>query len=250
MDGDGHADRPDLAGSDDSLIVEIGDTGPGIPHGHPGPDLRAVLHHQAGRRGHRPRPGHLLADRGQQAPRRPVGDSVPGDTRFRVRLPLDRRPTRRRLDDEPWTDAERTHDRDRRDRPAVPPSGPGCVECDATGGWWFHLRRCAECGHIGCCDTSPSQHASAHAEATGHPFIQSFEPGEDWFWSYADRRVLRRARARPAGHHPLDQAGARPGRPGAARTGSDTCTELSTPTSVRREAICSPRTDLECLSQR
>ena len=44
---------------------------------HPGrrgrPDLRAVLHHQAGRSGHRPRAGHLLADRGQQAPRRPVG---------------------------------------------------------------------------------------------------------------------------------------------------------------------------------
>jgi cation transport regulator ChaC len=21
----------------------------------------------------------------------------------------------------------------------------------ATGGWWFHLRRCAECGHVGSC---------------------------------------------------------------------------------------------------
>ena len=70
--------------------------------------------------------------------------------------------------------------------PSVPPSGDGCVECDATGGWWFHLRRCAECGHIGCCDTSPSQHATAHAKASEHPFIQSYEPGESWFWSYAD----------------------------------------------------------------
>ena len=68
--------------------------------------------------------------------------------------------------------------------PSVPPSGTGCVECDAAGGWWLHLRRCAQCGHIGCCDTSPSQHASAHATATGHPFIRSFEPGEDWFYSY------------------------------------------------------------------
>ena len=25
----------------------------------------------------------------------------------------------------------------------VPPSGTGCVECTAAGGWWFHLRRCA-----------------------------------------------------------------------------------------------------------
>jgi hypothetical protein len=64
------------------------------------------------------------------------------------------------------------------------PSGTGCVECDEAGGWWFHLRRCAECGHIGCCDSSPSQHATAHWMATGHPVICSFEPGETWFWSY------------------------------------------------------------------
>jgi len=53
--------------------------------------------------------------------------------------------------------------------PSVPPSGTGCLECDASGGWWLHLRRCAQCGHIGCCDTSPSQHASAHAAATAAP---------------------------------------------------------------------------------
>ena len=23
----------------------------------------------------------------------------------------------------------------------VAPSGTGCVECDAAGGWWVHLRR-------------------------------------------------------------------------------------------------------------
>jgi len=65
--------------------------------------------------------------------------------------------------------------------PSVRPSGTGCVECLATGGWWLHLRRCAECGHIGCCDNSPSQHASKHHAATGHPIITSFEPGERWF---------------------------------------------------------------------
>ena len=68
--------------------------------------------------------------------------------------------------------------------PAVPPSGAGCVECDADGGWWFHLRRCAQCGHIGCCDDSPAKHATAHVRATGHPVIRSFEPGESWFWNY------------------------------------------------------------------
>lgn len=87
--------------------------------------------------------------------------------------------------------------------PQTPPSGSGCVECEQNGGWWFHLRRCAECGHIGCCDSSPAQHASAHAEATGHPFVQSFEPGESWFWNYRtneyyDGPELAEPRERPA----------------------------------------------------
>ena len=69
--------------------------------------------------------------------------------------------------------------------PAATPSGTGCAECDAAGGWWFHLRRCAQCGHVGCCDSSPEQHASKHAAASGHPIIRSFEPGEDWYWNYA-----------------------------------------------------------------
>lgn len=68
--------------------------------------------------------------------------------------------------------------------PTVPPSGTGCLECDATDGWWFHLRRCATCGHIGCCDTSPSQHATAHFRETGHPVMRTFEPDEDWFWDF------------------------------------------------------------------
>ncbi|HEV7854493.1 MAG TPA: UBP-type zinc finger domain-containing protein [Mycobacterium sp.] len=68
--------------------------------------------------------------------------------------------------------------------PAVPPSGTGCAECDAAGGWWVHLRRCAACGHIGCCDDSLARHASAHWRTTRHPIIRSFEPGEDWFWNY------------------------------------------------------------------
>jgi hypothetical protein len=66
----------------------------------------------------------------------------------------------------------------------VPPSGTGCAECLDNGGWWVHLRRCAQCGHIGCCDTSPAQHATAHFKETGHPVMRSFEPGEDWFWNF------------------------------------------------------------------
>jgi len=68
----------------------------------------------------------------------------------------------------------------------VAPSGNGCVECLKTGGRWVHLRRCTQCGHIGCCDQSPGKHATAHFHEIEHPIIQSFEPGEDWFYCYVD----------------------------------------------------------------
>ncbi len=90
--------------------------------------------------------------------------------------------------------------------PTVPPSGSGCSDCENAGGWWFHLRRCAQCGHVGCCDSSPSQHASRHAADSGHPVIRSFEPGEAWFWSYPSGEFYESgpALASPE-HHPLDQ---------------------------------------------
>ena len=71
--------------------------------------------------------------------------------------------------------------------------------------------------HIGCCDTSPSQHATAHAKETGHPVIRSFEPGEAWFWSLPERGLLRdrpgprRARITTRGSRPsLARRGASP----------------------------------------
>ena len=90
-------------------------------------------------------------------------------------------------------------------QPSVPPSGTGCVECLAAGGWWFHLRRCARCGHVGCCDSSPEQHATAHYRQTGHPVVQSFEPGEDWFWDYAAERAGSGPVLAPPHSHPADQ---------------------------------------------
>jgi hypothetical protein len=49
-----------------------------------------------------------------------------------------------------------------------------------------HLRACRSCGHIGCCDSSPNKHASAHVESSGHPIVSSLEPGEEWSWCYID----------------------------------------------------------------
>jgi hypothetical protein len=66
------------------------------------------------------------------------------------------------------------------------PSADGCEDCLAVGGRWRHLRMCRTCGHVGCCDSSPRKHASAHFAATAHPVVSSFEPGEDWSWCFAD----------------------------------------------------------------
>jgi hypothetical protein len=89
--------------------------------------------------------------------------------------------------------------------PTVPPSGEGCAECTATEGWWFHLRRCATCGHIGCCDSSPSQHAKAHASTTDHTIIASYEPGEEWFYDYATDESFLGPPLIPPTAHPVDQ---------------------------------------------
>jgi ubiquitin-hydrolase Zn-finger-containing protein len=62
----------------------------------------------------------------------------------------------------------------------------GCEDCLRIGGRWVHLRVCRTCGHVGCCDSSPNQHASKHAAAASHPIVTSLEPGEDWSWCYVD----------------------------------------------------------------
>ena len=90
--------------------------------------------------------------------------------------------------------------------PTIPPSGTGCQTCLETGGWWFHLRRCARCGHVGCCDSSPSQHASHHAELAGHAVAQSYEPGEDWFWDYVAMEAVHGPVLTAPHHHPLEQS--------------------------------------------
>lgn len=71
-------------------------------------------------------------------------------------------------------------------KPDLTPSGKGCKECLETGDRWLHLRLCLECGHVGCCDSSPNRHATKHFHATEHPLVRSYEPGEEWWWCYVD----------------------------------------------------------------
>jgi uncharacterized UBP type Zn finger protein len=74
---------------------------------------------------------------------------------------------------------------------SVEPNTPqGCEECLKTGGWWVHLRLCLTCGHVGCCDSSPSKHATKHFRSSRHPLVKSFERGEDWAWCYVDEMML------------------------------------------------------------
>ncbi|PYC78707.1 hypothetical protein C7C46_15540 [Streptomyces tateyamensis] len=84
------------------------------------------------------------------------------------------------------------HLNDLREVPANRTSG--CEDCLRTGSTWVHLRACLSCGHVGCCDSSPKQHAHQHAQAAdGHPIARSLEPGEDWAWCYSDELFLRPA---------------------------------------------------------
>jgi len=73
---------------------------------------------------------------------------------------------------------------------AVTPRTDGCEECLLTGDEWVHLRLCLSCGHVGCCDDSDSKHATEHFHSTGHPIIESLEPGEGWHWCYVDEILI------------------------------------------------------------
>jgi monovalent cation/hydrogen antiporter len=76
----------------------------------------------------------------------------------------------------PWKDLE--------------PSSPDkCEDCVAEGLTWVHLRMCLKCGKVGCCDSSPGNHATQHFHDTRHPVMRSFEPGETWRWCFVDQQL-------------------------------------------------------------
>ncbi len=79
---------------------------------------------------------------------------------------------------------ECTHLADIRD---VLPSALGCEECLKSDDRWVNLRLCRTCGHVGCCDSSPTKHATKHFKATGHPIIEGYDPHEGWGWCYVDQ---------------------------------------------------------------
>ena len=72
-------------------------------------------------------------------------------------------------------------------RTVFPGSSRTCPECVATQKKWVHLRVCMSCGYVGCCDSSPEQHARRHFEKTHHPVVKSWESREDWAWCYVEQ---------------------------------------------------------------
>ena len=72
----------------------------------------------------------------------------------------------------------------------VEPQSEGCEACLDTGQAWVELRICQNCGRVGCCDSTPGQHATAHFHQTEHATMQSFEPGADWGWCYEHKMVI------------------------------------------------------------
>lgn len=75
-------------------------------------------------------------------------------------------------------------------RTETPRTEDGCEECLVEGTAWVQLRLCTTCGHVGCCDDSERQHATAHAHGEEHPVVASLEPGERWRWCYLDEHLL------------------------------------------------------------
>ena len=94
---------------------------------------------------------------------------------------------------------------DRIEVTSLPDEIAGCEDCLAIGDSWVHLRMCMTRGKIGCCDSSPSQHASHHAVDHQHPIVRSFEPDEDWFYDYSTDDYAEGLELAPPDAHPRDQ---------------------------------------------
>jgi hypothetical protein len=92
----------------------------------------------------------------------------------------------------------------------LPAGSDGCETCLAEGSSWVSLRMCQSCGQVGCCDSSPKQHATGHAMASEHPVIRSFEPGENWFYCYPEHVMFDVENAPPAPSHSDGGPAARP----------------------------------------
>lgn len=75
-------------------------------------------------------------------------------------------------------------------KPDIQPTSQTCEECLKEGTKFVSLRLCLTCGHVGCCDSSISRHATKHFKAPGHPIIQAYKTGQDWRWCNIDEIMV------------------------------------------------------------
>ena len=73
---------------------------------------------------------------------------------------------------------------------APQPNSNTCDACTQSGQTPVQLRICRTCGNVGCCDSSPGKHATAHFHESKHPTMQSFEPGDSWGWCYEHQKGI------------------------------------------------------------
>ena len=65
---------------------------------------------------------------------------------------------------------------------------PRASECEECGSR-INLRMCADCGHVGCCE-SQAGHNRQHALEAQHPVIHSMPLGSGCAWCYDERRYV------------------------------------------------------------
>ena len=65
-----------------------------------------------------------------------------------------------------------------------------CEECLIDGAEDLLLRICLICGHIGCAEGSPGDHAAEHYAETDHPIAATIGSRVASRWSYPDERLV------------------------------------------------------------
>jgi uncharacterized UBP type Zn finger protein len=64
-----------------------------------------------------------------------------------------------------------------------------CEQCLTYGGKDVLLRICLSCGHVGCAEGSPRDHAAAHYAETDHPIAAAIgSPAPHW--NYPEERPV------------------------------------------------------------
>ena len=151
------------------------------------------------------------------------------------------RPRRRR--GTPTAEVPPAHDHSPIDRGSTPPSlraAPAAPSATPLGGWWVHLRRCAQCGHVGCCDTSPAQHATAHFQGHRAPGGPELRARRGLVLGLPHRRAGRRPGARRAPPR-APRTSPCPARPTASRpTGGSTSTSRAAGVTSRTPVAARP----------